>query len=315
MSGATTHRAGALFARLDSYWRLPAPASRLAILRILIGGFATAYVIIRAPALADFSGRSDWQFAPVGVVNILADPLSGAAVQALVALTAVAGIAFICGWRYRWTAPIFAVLLLWTLTYRNSWGQVFHTENLMLMHVIILALSPAADAISLDQRRTRIQPEEDGRYGWPIRLMCLVTVLAYFISGQTKLRNAGLDWITTDSLRNHVAYDNLRKAELGDTHSVLGGWMVRHGWLFHPFAAFALTVELLAPIAMLTNRLGRIWSAAAWTFHLGILAIMAILFPYPIAGIAFAPFFQVEKLRLPALRLPRRIAFRRQPET
>lgn len=315
MSSRTMDRNGSLLTRLDSYWRVPAPASRLAILRILIGGFAAGYVIIRAPALAEFSGRSDWQFAPVGVVNILSGPLPGTAVQLLVGLTALAGIAFIAGWRFRWTAPVFALLLLWTLTYRNSWGQIFHTENLMLMHVIILAFSPAADAISLDQRRTGVQPEDNGRYGWPIRLMCAVTVLAYFITGQTKLRNAGLDWVTTDSLRNYVAYDNLRKAELGDAHSILGGWMVRHGWLFHPFAAFALAVELLAPLAMLSNRLGRIWSAAAWTFHLGVLAVMAILFPYPLAGIAFAPFFELERLRLPVLRLPRRTVFRRQPET
>jgi hypothetical protein len=38
---------------------------------------------------------------------------------------------------------VFALLLLWVTTYRNSWGQVFHTENLMVLHVV-LAVSPAA---------------------------------------------------------------------------------------------------------------------------------------------------------------------------
>jgi hypothetical protein len=296
-----------LLSRLDSYWRVPAPAARLAILRILVGAFALAYVIIRAPALADFSGRFDWQFDPVGIANVLAGPFPGTLVQLLVAFTVITGVAFVSGWRYRWTAPLFALSLLWITTYRNSWGQIFHTENLMVMHVLILAIAPAADALSLDQRRTGIQPEDDARYGWPIRLMCAVVVLTYFIAGQTKLRNAGLDWITTDSLRNYVAFDNLRKIELGDTHSVLGAQAVRHGWIFHPFAAFALAVELLAPLAMINNRIARIWAAAAWLFHLGILAVMAILFPYPLSGLAFAPFFELEKLRLPALRLPTRL--------
>lgn len=301
--------------RLDSYWRLPAPAARLAILRILIGGFALAYVIIRAPALADFSGRDGWQFDPVGLANVLGGPLPGTLVQLLVAFTAVTGVAFVSGWRYSWTAPLFALSLLWITTYRNSWGQVFHTENLMVMHVIILALAPAADAISLDQRHAGLKPADDARYGWPIRLMCAVTVLTYFISGQTKLRNAGLDWVTTDSLRNYVAFDNLRKIELGDTHSFLGAEAVKHAWLFHPFAAFALTVELLAPLAMFHHRIARAWAAAAWLFHLGVLTVMAILFPYPLAGLAFAPFFELERIRLPALRLPRRLTIRHQPDT
>jgi hypothetical protein len=290
------------FRFLISDFRLPAPAARLALLRIIIGGFALGYVIVRAPALADFSGRSDWQFAPVGIVNVLAGPLPGTAVHLLVALTAVSGLAFVCGWRYRWTAPVFALALLWTMTYRNSWGQIFHTENLMVMHVFILALSPAADAFSLDAKRTGFAPADDARYAWPTRLMCAVTVLTYFISGQTKLRNAGLDWVTTDSLRNYVAYDNLRKAELGDTHSILGAFMVRHEWLFPPFAAATLAIELGAPLALLNHRLARAWAASAWLFHFGILLIMAILFPYPLAGPAFAPFFAVERIRIPALR-------------
>jgi hypothetical protein len=234
-------------------------------------------------------------------------------VRALVWLAAATGFAFVAGWRFRWSGPAFALLLLLVTTYRNSWGQIFHTENLMVMHVLVLAFSPAADALSLDARRTGSAPGgEDGRYGWPIQLMCLVTVMTYFIAGQTKLRNAGLDWLTTDSLRNYVAYDNLRKAELGDTHSLLGAAMVRHDWLFPPFAAFTLAVELGAPLAMLRGRVARVWTAAAWAFHAGVLAVMAILFWYPLLGAAFAPFFPVERLRVPAWR-PRRLIRRRLP--
>lgn len=292
--------------RIDVWWRAPAPASRLAALRIIIGGFALGYVLIRAPHLAAFSGHAEWQFEPVGIVAVLSAPLPATGVQTLVALTAIFGLAFVSGWRYKWTAPAFALLLLWVITYRNSWGQVFHTENLMVIHVMILALSPAADALSLDSRGRAM--ENDSRdYGWPIRLMCAVTVLAYFVSGQTKLRNAGLDWITTDSLHNHVAYDNLRKAELGDAYSFIGAELVRHGWVFPPLAAFSLLVELGAPIAMLGGRIARLWAGAAWLFHLGILAVMAILFPYPLLGVAFAPFFEVERLRLPSPGWVRRV--------
>jgi len=303
-----------LAARIDRYWRAPAPAARLAALRIIIGGFALGYVLVRAPNLGSYAGVPEEQFSPVGVGAILSEPLPGIAVELLPLLTAVAGLAFVVGWRYQGSGPIFALLLLWVTTYRNSWGQIFHTENLLVMHVLVLALSPAADAISLDARRRNGVPPEDGRYGWPIQLMCLITLMTYFITGQTKLRNAGLDWLTTDSLRNYIAYDNLRKAELGDTHSLVGAELVAHAWLFKPLAVFTLAVEIGAPLAMLGGRVSRAWAAAAWCFHAGVLAVMAIVFPYPLLGAAFAPFFAVEQLQLPPRHLPSILRRRRLTE-
>ena len=290
---------------IDRYWRVSAPAARLAALRIIIGGFALGYVLIRAGNLGSYAGLPDAQFDPVGVNSLLSGPLPETAVELLPWLTALAGLGFVLGWRYAITGPAFALLLLWVTTYRNSWGQIFHTENLLVLHVLVLALSPAADALSFDARGRSV-PGDDGRYGWPIRLMCLLTVMTYFVTGQTKLRNAGLDWVTSDSLRNYVAYDNLRKAELGDTHSLLGAELVSHGWFFPPLAVFTLAVELGAPLAMLSRRVAGVWIAAAWSFHLGVLAVMAIVFPYPLLGAAFAPFFEVERLPRPGL-LPSRL--------
>ena len=53
--------------------------------------------------------------------------------------------------------PIAAALLLWTLSYRNSWGLPFHTENLLVLHVIALALAPAADAWALGAAKRRAE--------------------------------------------------------------------------------------------------------------------------------------------------------------
>jgi hypothetical protein len=46
----------------------------------------------------------------------------------------------------------------------------------------------------------------------------------------------------------------------------------------------------------LRNRWRTEWVVAAWTSHLGVLALMAILFAYPLSGVAFAPFFRLERL-------------------
>jgi hypothetical protein len=63
-------------------------------------------------------------------------------------------------------------------------------------------------------------------------------------------------------------------------------------------------VELGAPVALLGRRIAAAWAALAWSFHLGVLALMAIAFPYPLLGVAFLPFFRAERLRRRA-RQPR----------
>jgi hypothetical protein len=39
-----------------------------------------------------------------------------------------------------------------------------------------------------------------------------------------------------------------------------------------------------------------VWATAAWLFHVGIVALMAIVFAYPLSGVAFAPLFRLERL-------------------
>jgi hypothetical protein len=66
-------------------------------------------------------------------------------------------------------------------------------------------------------------------------------------------------------------------------------------WLFAPLSTFSLATELLAPVALLGRRFAALWCGAAWSFHVGVLALMAIAFPYPISGCAFLAFFPLER--------------------
>jgi hypothetical protein len=281
-------------ARVDHDWLAPAPAERLAMLRILTGLFAWIYLCARIVYFSHYAGLSPEQFRPIGVASVLAEPLSTAITWSTSACAAIAGAAFVLGWRYRFSGPLFAALFLWITTYRSSWGMIFHTENLAVVHVAILSVAPAADAWSLDARgRTG---GEDPRYGWPTRLMCAVTVLTYVMAGIAKLREAGIDWVTTDFLRNYVAYDALRKIELGSVHSPVGAFFASTAWLWKPLAGFSLAVELGAPVAMVSRRFATVWVLAALAFHVGVLVMMAIFFPYVVLGVGFASFFPVERL-------------------
>src|SRR5262245_51135723 len=156
--------------RIADWWFAPAPAERLAALRILIGGYAFVYVTARLPEFIGVARYSATHFSPVGVVRVLDTPLPPSIATAIAIGTCCLLAGFVAGVRYRITAPLAAVALLWTLTYRNSWGQVFHTENLLVLHVIALALAPAADAWAVDRAG-----DARAGYGWPIKLLAALT--------------------------------------------------------------------------------------------------------------------------------------------
>jgi len=274
----------------------PVPARRLAYVRAAVCGFATVYVAIRSTHLWAVTRLRTDRFDPVGVVSLLVDaPTSRLVVGVTIAATVATGAAATLGWRFRWTGPTFALLLLWVLSYRLSWGQVLHTENLMVLHVIVLGFSPSAFAFSLDSRGREPVPDERS-FGWGLQLMTLLTVLSYAIAAWAKIRNGGMDWMTGDVLRNQVAYDNLRKHLLGDVHSAFGGWLTRYRWLFPPLATASMVIEIGALAAIPRSRLRPLWVGGAWLFHVGVLVLMAILFPYQLLGFAFLSALPVEAI-------------------
>ena len=279
-------------------WCGDAPAERLAAVRILSFGFALVYLLIRIPSVLAVARLESSRFVPAGPVAVLSHPLSRSSLLILLAVTVVALAGATLGFRWRLSGPVAAVGVLWLLSYRLSWGQVLHTENLLVLHLLILAASPAADALALDSRH-RPAARANARgwvYGWVLQLMGLVTVLGYVVAGYAKLRNGGLDWLSGDVLRSHIALDNLRKALYEEPYSPLGGWLTRYGFLFAPMAWGAMVLELGGVLALWRGPLRRLWVWAMWSFHLAVLALMAIVFPYQLSGIAFASFSRPEKL-------------------
>jgi Vitamin K-dependent gamma-carboxylase len=285
------------------WWFAPAPAERLAALRIAIGAFAVTYVLARAPELIAIANLHHGTFEAIGVTRILDQPLAPWLAIAIDAATLVLSVLFTLGIAYRYIAPLTALALLWTLTYRNSWGQPFHTENLLVLHVIALACTPAADVWALAPPRIRSLDH----YGWPVKLVLAITVATYVIAGTAKLRLAGSAWLDGEQLRNQIALDNARKVLFGARPSFIARPFLDHPSWFTGFAIGTLVVELGAPIALVGGRIGRIWALTAWLFHVGVLALMHIVFPYPLVGVAFLPLLEPEKVPARILGIFRRV--------
>ena len=297
-------------------WLLrPVRPERLALLRILVSAYGLVWLVVRAPHLRDVARLPEGRWDPVGVLAPLDGPPPSGLMAALVVVAILSGGATLVGWRFRLTGPVFALTLLVVTTWRNCWGQIFHTENLLVLHALVLALAPAAAAWALDSNRgldvrrggdgkRRGRPEPGPAAGAAVRVMALRTVSTYVVAGVAKLRYGGLAWLDGDVLLHQVAFDNLRKAVVGDPFSPLADLLVGARWLFVPFAVATLAVELGAPLALLSARAARVWSATAWVFHLGVLVTMVILFAYPLTGVALAPvlLFHGDGVPLPRVR-------------
>lgn len=295
-------------ARFVDWLHRPAPAERLAALRILVAGYCTVFLLARLPSFWSSASLPSRQFEPVGVLWFLDSPPPVWFAHLWLVATVALGVAAAIGWRWRVTGVAFALGFLVAATGRMSWGHVIHTEHLAAVHLCILGASRrAADVWSVDARRPDRRQQPDGQpsdaYGVPIRLMAIALVITYVLAGWMKLRNGGSDWMTGSVLRNQIAYDNLRKELLGSPHSPLGGWLVQFDWPFHPIAWITVAVELGAPLALLGGRIRTVWAVMAWGFHVGIVALMAISFPYPVSGIAYACLFRPERLVRAILRV------------
>ncbi|MDX2041359.1 MAG: M48 family metalloprotease [Acidobacteriota bacterium] len=289
-----------LWNKLSAYWFAEAPAERLAVLRILIGAFALYYVGVRYDMFVKIAETESSLFAPVGVAAFLNAPIGVGLFQAILIATLAANVAFILGWWHRFTGPLFAGLLMWLLCYRNSWSMIFHSDNAMVMHVLVMGLAASADAYSLDALRSRRQglptQSSNWRYGWPVRLMCALTVTTYFVAGVAKLASHGLSWGSGEALRGQIAVDGLRKELLGDTGGALSYALYDQIWLFTLLGVGTLVLELGAPLVLANRRLGMLWAVNVWLMHWGILFIMGITFRYQLAGFIFLSFFKVERL-------------------
>ena len=278
--------------RLARWWFAPAPAERLAALRIAIGGFAVIWVAARLPEVLAVARLPASDFAPVGVIRVLAGPLPPIAVAAIAVATVGLLAAFTAGLGYRVTAPLAALGLLWTLSYRSAWGMVFHTDNLLVLHVIALAAAPAADAWTL-RRGAPPTPPAAG-YGWAIKLLAVITCATYLLAGIAKLRITGLAWVGGAQLQNQIATDNLRKALLGASVAPLARFLAAHPEGLVGFSILSLGLELGAPLALLGGRVARLWAWGAWGFHVGVVLAMNVWFPYPLVGLAFLPLLDAE---------------------
>ena len=279
----------------------PTPAARLGLTRLLLGGYTLYYLGRRRQMLRQVVRTDPALFEPVGPPRVLSHPIPVPVADALNDANLVSTALFTAGIGHRLFGPVHAALLTWTLSYRNSWSKIFHNDNTLVLHTLLLGAAPAADAISLARcGGARTTPLPHPRYGWPLYLMNAASAATYLLAGVAKVAGpSGWSWASGDELRRHIAVDAVRKEVYGSRAAPFGKWLYRYRQLFGLFAIGSLALELGAPLALLHRRAGRVWAVSAFGMHWGIRAIMGITFRYQMSGAGFVAWFDLERLVSP----------------
>ena len=196
---------------------------RLRAVRALVAGWSVVWLVVRLPHNLGLADLPDRRWYPIGVLAPLDEPPPAWLASTVIVVAVVAGVAAAAGWRPRLSVPVWAAALLLVATYVSCWGQLFHTENVLVLHAVVLAAWALATR-PVDPR---------------LVLTALVVALAatYVVAGVAKLRGSGWAWFDGDVLQNKVAFDNVRKALFGAPASPFARGAVGLDWLWPPLAA------------------------------------------------------------------------------
>lgn len=298
----------AILAFFERLWFAPMTATSLAVARIATGSWAFYFLVDFRQVLLRSAGGPPEVFRPIGVARILDRPLPLEVYDGLFTLCVFLSTLFVAGLLHRVLAPLFAFTLLFALTYSNSWGMVFHTENMLVLHVIILAITPSASVLSLDASFTRddekwvrfgmarYEPGPSYRFRWPIRLLQLGATLPYVVAGVAKVNgDAGWSWSLGGNLRDQITMNGLYYEVLRGGAEPITFHVYGYDGAFLAAATLTLILELGAPLALLHRYVGYVFVAGIMGMHWSILFLMGIPFPYQLYGWAFACFFEWDR--------------------
>ena len=217
-------------------------------------GFVDPQLITRALA-AVFS--RDAVFNPT-VFTVLYWATLGVGILALVGLfTRVALVLFAAGtWIF--------------VSHLFSYGDRHHTEALFAIFLMLLALAPSGERLSLDavlrRRRTGAEDADTSELAiWPLKLVLVLLGLTYLSAGMAKLLHSGLRWMNGYTLQGHTLADALSRGH------PFGVWLAQQHTLAVLLSVFTIVFELFFWVALVVPRRWLPWLLlAALLFQVGL---------------------------------------------
>ena len=265
----------ALAAAWNAFWFAPAVPWPLGVCRA--GFFGSFYVLFLAridlrwyalfpPEFYQPRSFFDWLSLPMPNWEVLAWLVTAFELSVILASL---------GLLTRLATFVAFVLGLYLLGLQFNYGYLHWAHAIVPIVMGILALSPCGDALSLDALLRRVirgkAADTGGQYRWPIRLVWLVFVTVFLAAGLAKLRQAGLEWVLSDTLRNYFLENQYvfhSEGASGWRH-LLADWLIARPGLCRVLAGMVLAVELSAPAALFSHHARRWLIPLLFLFQVG----------------------------------------------
>ena len=169
-----------------------------------------------------------------------------------------------------------ALLLLFDGLTKSFNGFVNHAQIGILYAAMILALFPAADAMSIMRRR-----DSDARsasYAAAMATVPLVMCCAYAFIGTNRIIAGGVEIFTGDAIVRYMAATSLSYSYASFTLGLAATVYPALATLFKLGFAVTTCFEILSPLCLVSSRFRLAWLAVIVPFHAMTLLTMNIFF-------------------------------------
>jgi hypothetical protein len=187
--------------------------------------------------------------------------------------TTVAGVAALVGLFTRASLFVFALGTWIFVAHLYSYGDRHHTQALFCIFLMLLALAPSGERLSVDaliRRRRRHASDASDASGmsdmaiWPLKVVHVLLAMTYFSAGMSKLLHSGLRWLNGYTLQGHTFGDALERGH------PLGIWLARQHDLAVALSVCTILLEVFLFVSLFLPRLAPLFFLGALAFQVGL---------------------------------------------
>jgi len=264
--------------RWNAYWFPPTPILHLAICRI---------VAVAAQLFWFFPNLEEHQNLLVKNPEFLEPQLLIRAISAVVPrevlftpgaftvlywATMAAGVAALVGLFTRTSLFVFALGTWIFVAHLFSYGDRHHTEALFCIFLMLLALAPSGERLSVDAliRRRRHASDASDASGmsdmatWPLKVVHVLLAMTYFSAGMSKLLHSGPRWLNGYTLQGHTFGDALERGR------PLGIWLAQQHDVAVALSVLTILLEVFFFVSLFLPRLAPLFFLGALAFQAGL---------------------------------------------
>jgi hypothetical protein len=295
------------------FWFAPASPVNLGVSRLLF--FAGVLGMYASEDFSAWGAVSSAYWLPMPLFDALhLGAFQASTIRVLEAVWRLSLVLSGVGLASRVSMAVAALLGVYLLGLPHNFGQTYHFDALLVIAMGVFALSRAGDAFSIDSwRRGGSRREPSGEYTWPLRAIWVAMSLVFFAAGLAKLRNGGLEWITSGNM-SILLTRALYHVSDADPQTTWGLVIAQHPWASSAVAAAAVATELFFPLALVSRTARAVLVPAAFMMLVSIRVLMGPTFGgFLVANVVWVPWDAVGA-RVAAWSRWRRIGVERPPQ-